>query len=200
MSCWVSIFSFVFVLPNYVFYILFYFLRGTGGGFMRRHGNVKGGCFLFFVFFYCFFFVCTVTTHCFRASDSLLNLCCVIVPVFFSLSLFFILNHSFLLRCQPGVGAAALLVTTTIVWLCLLIFNIETIKPLAPQLDSLFFIGINPCAFIRAGKTTQWFAIPLELFHLLSHCNRKHMFNCNSIWMTKKKWRRINIILTRIYK
>lgn len=81
-------FSFVFVLPNYVFYILFHLLRGTEGGFMHRHGNVKVGCCFFF--FNCFFFVCTVTTHCFRASDSLLNLCCVIVPVFFSLSFFFL--------------------------------------------------------------------------------------------------------------
>lgn len=113
-----------------------------------------------FVFFsYCFFFICTVTTHCFRASDSLLNLCCVIVPVFFSLSLFFILNHSFLLRCQPGVGAAALLVTTTIVWLCLLIFNIETIKPLAPQLD-FFFSSIHVLSLglekLRSGSQNSY--------------------------------------------
>lgn len=79
-------FSFVFVLPNYVFYILFYLLRGTERGFMHRHGNVKVG---WVFFFHGFLFVCTVTTHCFRASDSLLNLCCVIVPVFILFLYFF---------------------------------------------------------------------------------------------------------------
>lgn len=126
-------FYFSFALPNYVFYIFILFTQKHSVWLYAQDWNVKVG---WVFFFYCFLFVCTVTTHCFRASDSLLNLCCVIVPVFIFFLYFF--NHSFLLRCQPGVGAVALLVTTTIVWLCLLIFNIETIKPLAPQFGLLF--------------------------------------------------------------
>lgn len=144
------------------------------------------------MFFFFFFGLYCNSSFCFRASDSFcfwlldilrtpaLNLCCVIVPLFFFL--FDFLNHSFsVVSAGSWYHSSACNHNSLIMFID---FNIKIIKPLAPHPDSCLFNWlIWVCAHKLTGRkyTYIWYTL-LDVFRSYQTLWWLHLIN--SSWVS----------------